>query len=224
LSSDRRLHGTLRGLTVVTGIVDAVSFLALGHVFTANMTGNVVFLGFAAAGAPGLSVARSLAALASFIAGAVLGGRLGARMAEGPRHRWSGIAFGAEAAILVAAALIVAGRGSDLSGDARRAFALIVLTGTAMGIRNATVRRLGVPDLTTTVLTLTITGLGADSPLAGGQGAGSGRRIAAVAAMFGGAALGALLLQHSVALPLGVAGGLSAACAFAAVQPSGSPA
>ena len=55
-------------LTVVTGLVDAVSFISLGRVFVANMTGNVVFLGFALAGAPGLSLAASLAALAGFLA------------------------------------------------------------------------------------------------------------------------------------------------------------
>ena len=64
-------HGPLPAvlvlLTVVTGLVDAVSYVALGHVFVANMTGNVVFLGFAAAGAPGLSIAASLAALAAFL-------------------------------------------------------------------------------------------------------------------------------------------------------------
>jgi uncharacterized membrane protein YoaK (UPF0700 family) len=40
----------LMALTAVSGLVDAVSYLGLGHVFTANMTGNVVVLGFAAAG------------------------------------------------------------------------------------------------------------------------------------------------------------------------------
>jgi uncharacterized membrane protein YoaK (UPF0700 family) len=59
-------------LSVVTGLVDAVSYLALGHVFVANMTGNVVFLGFALAGAPGLSAPASLAALAAFLLGALL--------------------------------------------------------------------------------------------------------------------------------------------------------
>jgi uncharacterized membrane protein YoaK (UPF0700 family) len=62
---DRRLPGMLLALTAVTGLVDAVSYLALGHTFTANMTGNVVFLGFALARVPGLSVARSGAALAA---------------------------------------------------------------------------------------------------------------------------------------------------------------
>ncbi len=57
---------TLLLLTVVTGIVDAVSYLGLGHVFTANMTGNVVLLGFAAAGASGFSAAACLTSLGSF--------------------------------------------------------------------------------------------------------------------------------------------------------------
>ena len=60
-------------MTVVTGIVDAVSYLALGHVFVANMTGNVVFLGFALAGAGGLSVPASLVALAAFLCGSTRG-------------------------------------------------------------------------------------------------------------------------------------------------------
>src|SRR5262249_55839693 len=70
----------LISMTAVTGMVDAVSFLALGHVFTANMTGNIVFLGFAIGGAPDLSVSRSLAALICFAAGAVLGGWMTRKM------------------------------------------------------------------------------------------------------------------------------------------------
>ena len=56
----------LVGMTVVTGLVDAFSYLLLGHVFVANMTGNVVFLGFAVVGAQGFSIAASLVALVSF--------------------------------------------------------------------------------------------------------------------------------------------------------------
>ena len=81
------LVGPLLGLTLVTGLIDAVSFLGLGHVFTANMTGNVVFLGFALGGAAILSVSRSLAALAAFGAGGVFGGRLNNGVARTPvRH------------------------------------------------------------------------------------------------------------------------------------------
>ena len=75
-----------------------------------------------------------------------------------------------------------------------------------MGVRNATVRRLKVADLTTTVLTMTLTGLAADSPLGGGGGEGSGRRTVAVLAMLVGAIVGALLLKVHLALVLGFAG------------------
>src|SRR5438552_15273174 len=143
----------LLGLTVVTGLVDAVSYLALGHVFTANMTGNVVFLGFAAAGGRGLSAPRSGTAVVAFLIGAVIGGRMATGMSGGPRHRWTGVAFGAEAALLFAA--------MALAIEPTRVYAVIALTGRAMGIRNAPARRLGVPVLTTTELTLTITGLAA---------------------------------------------------------------
>jgi uncharacterized membrane protein YoaK (UPF0700 family) len=199
-------------LTLVTGVVDAVSFLGLGHIFTANMTGNVVFLGFAAVGAEGLSVARSAAALVAFAGGAIFAGRMEARMSSGPRLRAAGSAFAIEAALLLASAAVTAtGRQGSL-------YALIVLTALAMGIRNGTIRKLGVPDLTTTVLTLGIAGLAADSSLAGGANPGWRRRAASVAAMFAGAALGAWLLRTSLALPLGIAGALSAACALATLR------
>ncbi len=206
------LPAVLLALTAVTGLVDSVSYLALGHVFTANMTGNVVFLGFAAAGAQGLSVARSGAALLAFLAGAVIGGRMTVKMGQGPRHRWTGAAFGSEAVLLLAATAVSAGSGSGPGIDATPLYALIGLTGLAMGIRNATVRKLGVPDLTTTVLTLTITGLAADSALAGGTSVGWARRVGSVAAMLAGAAVGAWLLRSSLPLALAVGAAVSGIC------------
>src|SRR5258705_622013 len=71
-------------LTVVTGVVDAVSFLKLGNVFVANMTGNVVFGGFAIAGVEAFWTPASFVAIAAFLAGAVAGGRLGLLIG---RHR-----------------------------------------------------------------------------------------------------------------------------------------
>jgi uncharacterized membrane protein YoaK (UPF0700 family) len=212
-SSHPLLPSLLLGLTVVTGLVDAVSYLALGHVFTANMTGNVVFLGFAAAGAPGLSVSRSLTALAAFLVGAAVGGRLAGRAAHSPAG-WVGSAFSAEAVLLAAAALAARGQGGDLQAAPLPLYIVIVLTGLALGLRNATVRRLAIPDLTTTVLTLTLTGLAADSPLGGGSGAGASRRLLAVAAMLAGAGLGAALLRFSVATPLAVCAAVSGTCAL----------
>src|SRR5437764_14305530 len=87
LSVRHPLTRALLVMTGTTGLVDAVSYLGLGHVFTANMTGNVVFLGFAAAGVKGLSVTRSLLSLAAFVIGAVIGGRVAKAYGDGPRRR-----------------------------------------------------------------------------------------------------------------------------------------
>ena len=81
------LLGLLMVLTMTTGVIDAVSFVGLGHVFTANMTGNVVFLGFALAGVEDLSVERSLLALVAFAAGAIVGGRLTNRSTRPPAQQ-----------------------------------------------------------------------------------------------------------------------------------------
>src|SRR6266850_2456464 len=132
----------LIGLTVVTGLVDAISFLGLGRIFTANMTGNVVFLGFAAGGAPGISAARSIAALCAFAGGSVCGGRL-------------------------------------VSSGERTSIAHLLIT----------------TYVETTVLTMTITGLAADSSLAGGHGGRWARRALSILAMFAGALIGAILLR-----------------------------
>jgi uncharacterized membrane protein YoaK (UPF0700 family) len=204
----------LLGLTATTGLVDAVSYLALGHVFTANMTGNVVFLGFAAAGAQGLSVGRSGAALAAFLGGAVIGGRLATTMSGGARHRWIGAAFAIEATLFAAAA-VAAGSAGPFSSHAPRLYVIIILTGLAMGVRNATVRKLAVSNLTTTVLTLTLTGLAADSTPAGGSNAGWARRTASVVTMLAGAAAGAWLLGYSVAVPLALSSVVAWGCATA---------
>jgi uncharacterized membrane protein YoaK (UPF0700 family) len=211
-ASDRSLPAVLLALTASTGLIDAVSYVALGHVFTANMTGNVVFLGFAVAGAPGLSIPRSAAALGAFLAGAVAGGRLA--LGTGPRHRWASAAFGIEAVLLLAAAALAAGSGGQLEADLSRLYGLIALTGLAMGVRNAVVRKLAERDLTTTVLTLTLAGIAADSSLAGGANPGWPRRTTSVVLMFAGALTGAWLLRFSIWLPLGVSGavaGLAAA-------------
>jgi uncharacterized membrane protein YoaK (UPF0700 family) len=189
-------------LTFTTGLVDAVSYLGLGHVFTANMTGNVVLLGFGVAGSGNLPVVAPLVSLGAFLVGAGAGGILAARIES--RHAiHMAAALIIEASLIGIATLLVAVlevRPSAASGDT-----VIALLALAMGVRNATVRRIGVPDLTTTVLTMTLTGLAADSTPAGGSGKGSVRRVAAVLAMLAGALSGALLLQTSLVLPLAAA-------------------
>ena len=206
LTQDAR-HGPLPllliVLTVVTGLVDAVSYLKLGHVFVANMTGNVLFLGFAAADATQFSVAVSLVAMGSFLLGAVAGGRLGS---SAGRHRGRFLALATYAQVcVVGAALLVSLASADVGGG-MLACTLVVLLAFAMGLQNAAARRLGVPDLTTTVLTQTVTGLAADSNFAGGSNPNFGRRLLAIAAMLMGAALGAVLIFHvSVSAALAVA-------------------
>ena len=202
LPDARGRHGplppVLLSMTVVTGLVDAVSYLTLGHVFVANMTGNVVFLGFALAGARGFSVAASLIALAAFAAGALAGGRIGAWQAS-HRARLHSVAAAAQSAFLVISVVLAAIGGQPVPSGYR--YALIATLAISMGIQNAAVRKLAVPDLTTTVLTLTLTGIAADSRLGGGSGpdAGSqaGRRVTAIAAMLAGALAGAALVLHA---------------------------
>lgn len=193
-------------LTFSTGLIDAVSYLGLGRVFTANMTGNVVLLGFGIAGSGGLPVVAPIVSLCAFLLGAAVGGRLVKRFAE--RHPALVARALAVEVCLLALAAILAGVASVHPGSAA-AYALIVLMASAMGVRNATVRRIAVPDLTTTVLTMTLTGLAADSPPAGGSGKGSVRRVTAVVTMLVGAVAGALLLKTSLALPLGAAAALA---------------
>lgn len=217
-----RLPLALLVLTLVTGLVDAVSVLALGQIFTANMTGNVVFLAFAAAGAPGFSIARSSTSLVAFLGGAVLGGCLVVKMAGSTlRRRWLLIAAGSEATLLFVAAWVSIGVGPE-SDASTRLYAIIALAAVAMGLRNATVRRLAIPDLTTTVLTLTLTALAAESSLAGGSNPRLGRRVASVLTMFAGAAVGALLLRFGIAVPLLLSGicVLLAATLYTTASPS----
>ncbi|HUD36213.1 MAG TPA: YoaK family protein [Streptosporangiaceae bacterium] len=191
-------HGPLPPLlvsmTMVTGLVDAFSYLVLGHVFVANMTGNVVFLGFALAGAPGFSITASLTAMAAFATGALAGGRLGARH-RAHRGKLHSSAAAVQAAFL-AASVILAVAGSSAPPAGYR-YSLIAVLGIAMGIQNATARTIAVPDLTTTVLTLTITGIAADSALAGGPGSKAGRRLVPIATMLVGALIGAVLVRHA---------------------------
>src|SRR3954471_5322120 len=120
LSVQHPLTRTLLVLTFSTGLVDAVSYLGLGRVFTANMTGNVVLLGFGIAGSVGLPVVAPLVSLAAFLAGSAAGGVLARRRGDQhPRHvalaLWieTGLVLGA--AVLAAAANV---RPSSVAGDA----------------------------------------------------------------------------------------------------------
>ena len=211
-SEDRGLIGLLLAMTVVTGAVDAVSILSLGRVFVANMTGNVAFLGFALAGAKGFSILASLVALGAFLVGAALVGRRFASIDR--RRRTLGQVARAEAGLLALATVVL----TALHGTGARYGATILLA-VAMGAQNAFARRLAVPDLTTTVLTQTLTGLASDrwdQPTARVR-----RRLAAVGAILVGAAGGALLVvDASTGWAMAAASALMAVIAVTALMPA----
>jgi uncharacterized membrane protein YoaK (UPF0700 family) len=217
-------------LTIVTGLVDAVSILALGRVFVANMTGNVVFAGFAIVGAPGFSLGASLFALGGFLIGAAADGALASRVGH-DRALHLRAAAGAELALLAIALIIAVASGdpavthgllgiapgsAPFGGGITDAVAGILAV--AMGVQNSAARKLAVPDLTTSVLTMTLTGIGADSR-AGRRGHLTlARRLLAVLTMLAGAMLGAwLVLNVGAVVPLTVAAGLVAITAIWAV-------
>lgn len=199
------LTRTLLVLTMTTGVIDAACYLGLGRVFAANMTGNVVLLGFGIAGSTGLPVVAPLVSLGAFLLGAVVGGRMGAGLP--PKEAHLSRAMLTEVGLIALATLIAIV--FDITPDRFSGDLIIALLAFAMGLRNATVRRLKITDLSTTVLTMTLTGLAADSRLAGGKGEGNWRRGAAVWSMLIGAVIGALLVKAELALVLLAAAGLA---------------
>jgi uncharacterized membrane protein YoaK (UPF0700 family) len=200
---------TLVALTFTTGLVDAVSFLGLGRVFTANMTGNVVLLGFGLAGIGGLPVLAPLVSLAGFASGATLAGYALRRTGPVGPAALGGVLL-AEGVLAAFAAVIAAS--ADVHAGTVVAGIVIALLAFAMGLRNAVVRKLAVPELSTTVLTMTVTGLASDGMTAG-PGI-HGRRLAALAAMLTGAFAGALLVKSALWPPLAITAAAAIALAL----------
>ncbi|MFK3834923.1 YoaK family protein [Microbacterium sp. NPDC087868] len=189
-------------LTFVTGVVDAVGFLGLDRVFVGNMTGNIVILGMAVAGADDLPVIGPAIALGTFTAGAFIGGMVLRRR----RKIWSGgvsVLLGSGAAVLglLGLAYVVPG----WSESSALELAASSATAAAMGVQAAVARSLAVADVTTVVVTSTLTSLASESLVSGGVKGLWNRRFAAIAIIFAGALVGALLLRFGVAVPLLVA-------------------
>jgi uncharacterized membrane protein YoaK (UPF0700 family) len=220
---DGPLTPLLLALTIVTGLVDSFSYLVLGHVFVANMTGNVVFLAFALAGAKGFSIVSSLLAIVAFLVGSLAGGALISRMGSNRGRLFSASTI--LQVLLVGIAAIVT-LFSPNPVPSTFGYVLIAILAITLGIQNTAVRKLGVPDLTTTVLTLTITGIGADSRIVGGSGSKAGRRLLSIAAMFLGAFIGTLLILYvSIGYPLLIVSAITVVVAsLARVFSRGNPA
>ncbi|MCP3820605.1 DUF1275 domain-containing protein [Streptomyces sp. A3M-1-3] len=193
------LTAVMVALTMTTGMVEAVSFLALGPVFTAMQTGNVLFLGFALVREGGLSAVASSVSLGAFAVGAVAGARLASRV-DARQRRWFVVALFVEGALLVAAALAAWGLERAGGSPSGRHVVVIAMVALAMGVRNVTTLRAHVPDLPTTLVTRAMTAMISGSPLghdtALGYGTGAtARRAASVLAMFAGGLLGAWLIR-----------------------------
>ncbi|MGW2651809.1 YoaK family protein [Streptomyces sp. NPDC001393] len=201
VGQDDRLLPPLLVLTLLSGVVDAVSLLGLGHVFVANMTGNLVLVGLSLAASPKSSAAHPVVALGGFVAGALL------VRAVAPRHvdhrSLLGVCAALEAVLFVAVALNWSyGDGKALP---------ILLCAVALGMQNAAVRRLGLRWLTTTVMTSTLTGLVADR--AEERTASTSRRqTLSVLTLVAGAALGAVAVRSA-----GTPGTLAAVAVLAVV-------
>lgn len=203
------LPPTLVVLTGVTGIIDAVCFLGMGEVFAANMTGNIVLMGFAVAGDDDPSVGGRFVALGAFVLGALVAGRLTHRFVTLEPRRWLLLLAAVNVVLLLTAATLAIGLPLHTTFGER--WPILLCIGFAMGYKNAAARRLSVPDLNTTVVTSTLVGLVVDNPVSGGDAVRPIRRVAAIVALFLGAALGGLLvLNVSISWALVVATAISA--------------
>ncbi len=187
---DGPLPSLLLALTTLAGVVDATSILRLGDVFVATMTGNLVFIGLAVAGAKGFAVSTSLLAMAGFVIGVVIGGRT----CEGAKsHR--GLAFrnvlGVKLSLATIVTVIAVLSGPHFPVGARDA--MVVLLAASMGAQLALIRYVKVADLLTVVLTMTITGVITDRKR-GWRDAAMLRRGLSLIAFAVGALSGALLI------------------------------
>ena len=183
-------------LTFATGLADSISILALGHVFVANMTGNVIFLGFWLAPSTTIDLTAVAVALPTFICTTILSGRLARHF--GIRTRtWITTVLATEIVLLVALA-ILAGTGMLLyQGNSK--LVMIGILAMTFGLQHSSARQFGIQELSTTVLTSTIVSLGLDSRLAGGTGERHRLRIGVVATMCAGAFFGATMSRYVIA-------------------------
>ena len=188
---DKTHVGLMLALTFSTGVIDAVGYLGLDRVFTGNMTGNVVILGMGLTGVDGLPVLGPVIALVAFMAGAAVGGRTLRSFDAGWSHKTTAL-FSFVAVVLTLAAVAAF---FESEPPHPLALSITAALGAAMGLQAAVARHIAVKDVTTVVVTSTITGLAADSA-AGGEGlAFWKRRMGAILLIGAGACAGALLLQ-----------------------------
>lgn len=188
----RTRNALLLTLTAAAGSADAVSYLGLGRVFTANMTGNLVLLGVAIGQGQLAGSLRSVIAFAGFGIGVLVGARATARSKGDAVWPPS-----ATLVLVVELGLFVAfAAGWEIAGNRPAALALdvlIALSAGAMGMQTAAARRLSVAGVTTTFVTGTLTSLIAELASVGPDWARSTRWAATLACIVIGAAASAAL-------------------------------
>jgi uncharacterized membrane protein YoaK (UPF0700 family) len=194
--SQRSTVVALMLLTFATGLADSISILVLGHVFVANMTGNVIFLGFWLAPKTNIDLTAVVVALPTFVCTTIVSGRLWRHFDDRTRP-WITTVLAAEITLLVLLS-ILAGTGALQYHDNTKLI-IIGLLAVTFGLQHSSARQFGIQELSTTVLTSTIVGLGLDSHLAGGTGARERLRLGVVLTMCAGAFLGATMSRFVVA-------------------------
>ncbi|WP_431783710.1 YoaK family protein [Streptomyces chumphonensis] len=209
-----RVLAGLLVLTATSGMVDVVGFLALGRVFCALTTGNVLFLGLALAGEAQLAVTTTGLALLAFVVGILTGNRL-IDVVTARGGRWFRGAVGAEALLLLVGAAVAWRLAAETTPQVGgRHLAVVALLATAMGVRAATTLKTAVPGHSTILVTTTLALLFRE-----GHGTRAERRnwALAVVSLGAGAAAGGLLLEVAVSLPIAVAAACAAVVAVACV-------
>lgn len=185
---DPRTVRALIVMTAISGMIDGVAFVGLDQVFAANMTGNVVLLGLAIGGAPALSINGPAVALGAFLIGAALAGRVERR--DQSRHYYVVRIVWVELAVVAAATLLAIGFEPD---DELRRLLIIAVLALVMGARNEAIRRIDMPELRTTVMTLAIAGFAAHEAEGRRRDWGDHLRLIGIVAMVAGAAVSAVL-------------------------------
>ncbi|OMC18010.1 hypothetical protein A5739_22820 [Mycobacterium colombiense] len=206
--SERWTVAALLLLTFATGLADSISILALGHVFVANMTGNVIFLGFWLAPSSTIDLTAVAVALPTFVCTTIVSGRLSRHF--GPRTRaWITTVLTTEIVLLVALAILAGAGVLRYQGNSK--LIMIGMLAVTFGLQHSSARQFGIQELSTTVLTSTIVSLGLDSRLAGGTGERHRLRIGVVATMCAGAFCGATMSRFVIAPVFVVAAAVIAA-------------
>ena len=206
----------LMGLTFAAGSVDAISYLALGRVFTANMTGNIVLLGLAVAQSLGPQTQRSLVALAAFAAGVAIAANVG--RPRGHEEVWPArvtLALALEAILLTGFA--IAWWAFDRRPFTESVLVLVALAGLAMGMQSATARQLSVKGVTTTFVTGTLTTLVSDIVTLAGPPGGWSMNAGVLVALLLGAVIGGIAEVHAPSVAAIIPAAVVAVVVLAAV-------